>query len=183
MMKSQAPGIAALLWIASFVIMMISRDAGYPHDQTLWYISVIIAFCALVFTIIILVLSSHQFFLRLKNREKIAITGGFWYWAAVGSFLCMILFLALYIFMDQHDPGFLNKFYNVIRLIGFAITFLSLPSLVVYMVSVFLKRETKKLSFVLIFSMMVLEFLLIKSEFEMWETIRVIMSRLFSPGS
>jgi|GEM_PF-2889107 len=183
MMKSRAPGIAALLWIASFVIMIISRDAGYPHDQTLWYISVIIALCALVFTIIILVRSSHQFFLRLKNKEKITIAGGFWYWAVIGSFLCMILFLVLYLFMDQQDPGFLNKFYNIIRLIGFSITFLSLPILIVYMVSVFLKRETKRLSFMLLFFMMVLEFLLIKNEFEMWETITVIMSRLFSPGS
>lgn len=181
-MKSQAPGIAALLWIASFVLMMISRDAGYPHDQTLWCISVIIALCALVFTVIILLRSSHQFFLRLKNREKIVITGGFWYWAAVGSFLCMILFLALYLLMGQHDPSFLNKFYNIIRLTGFAITFLSLPILIVYTVSVFLKRETKRLSFALLFFMMVLELLLIKSEFEMWETITVIMSRLFSPG-
>ncbi|MGV8125416.1 MAG: hypothetical protein AB2L14_37205 [Candidatus Xenobiia bacterium LiM19] len=182
-MKSRAPGIAALLWIASFVIMIISRNAGYPHDKTLWFISVIVALCAVVFTIIILVRSSHQFFLRLKNKEKITISGGFWYWAAIGSFLCMILFLALYLFMDQQDPGFLNQFYNVIRLTGFAITFLSLPILIVYMVSVFLKKETKKLSFVLLFFMVVLESLLINNEFEMWETIKAIMSRLFSPGS
>lgn len=182
-MKSQAPGIAALLWIVSFVIMMISKGAGFPHDPTLWCISILIAICALIFTIILVIWSSHQFFLRLKNKEKIEIAGGFWYWAAVGTFLCMIFFLIAYIAMSQEDPGFINGFFNAIRLIGFGITFLSLPVLIVYMISVFRKKETKKLSFVFLFFMMVLEVILIVNGVEMWATIRLIMLRLFSPGS
>jgi hypothetical protein len=179
-MKSKATGIAAVLWVISFLLLIYSRDAGYPYENAVFISSMVFGVCAFILTVILVVQSIVQLIQRLRNKDKLTLEGGFWYWAAVISFLFIIVHLILFYVFDQKDPDFQSRFYNIIRLIGLGMTFLALPIQTIYAVEAFMGKEKRKLPFLLVFFMLTVNILLIGGIVDSWYIVRTMISQ-FKP--